>query len=87
MKTLDEMAAEERSKAAAFLLDFSKPLTGAQIVFARKSVGWTQSEFASFIGALGVWVKNWETFGSDPGVTPRRLALLAIVQNNGFKKE
>lgn len=55
-------------------------LTGAEIRFLRKSLGWSGADFARHIGVDAATVSRWETSAQDMGqVADRCLRLLVSV--------
>ncbi len=75
--TIEDLAGYER-RAAVVVLSEAAEIGGAEIRFARKSLGLTQARLAAVMDVAPETVSRWET---DREVMSRvsRLALLAVV--------
>jgi len=75
--TIEDLAGYER-RAAVVVLSEAADVGGAEIRFARKSLGLTQARLAALMDVAPETVSRWET-GSEAMSRVSRLALLAIV--------
>ncbi|MGO8993683.1 MAG: helix-turn-helix domain-containing protein [Polyangiaceae bacterium] len=79
--SFDELAEYER-RAAVVVLSEVSDIGGAEIRFARKSLGLTQARLAGLLEVAPETVSRWET-GELPMSRVSRLALLAVVRDPG----
>lgn len=63
---------------AATLIRKSSRLTGAEIRFLRKSLGWSGADFARYMGATAATVSRWETDKQRMGPIADRLLRLVV---------
>jgi DNA-binding transcriptional regulator YiaG len=78
---LEQLAAYER-RAAAVVLSEAADVGGAEIRFARKSLGITQARLAALLDVAPETVSRWET-SSETMSRVSRLALLSVVRDAG----
>jgi transcriptional regulator with XRE-family HTH domain len=75
--TLDELAGYQRRAAAAALREAPK-VDGAMVKYARRALGFKQTELAELLGCASETLSRWET---DTAPIPRaeQLAIVAIL--------
>lgn len=64
---------------AGFLVKNSQRLTGAEIRFLRKYLGWSSSDFADALGVKRETVSRWENEKEDMGQSAERVLRLSVV--------
>lgn len=79
--SLVELASYEQ-RAAVIVLSEVVDVGGAEIRFARKSLGLTQARLAALLDVAPETISRWET-GSESMSRVSRLALLAVVRSAG----
>jgi putative zinc finger/helix-turn-helix YgiT family protein len=67
---------------AKVLIEKPTRLTGDEVRFLRKSLGWSGSDFAKHMGVAGETVSRWENDAAPIGPQADRLLRLLVVQGS-----